>query len=302
MRTPLTIAAGALALAGCSVDRAPAGLDSSPRPTAAITHAVSECAAPKTGWIFCDDFEQARFGKYFEYDSAKGKFTRRAGVGHDGSYGMRAHFDSGTVSAGSLHLAFGRTPQAFFRPADAGIANYRDVYWRVYVKYQSGWTGGGGYKMSRATIFSSSTTWAQAMIAHVWSGKASGNYLSVDPATGTDALGTVLTTTYNDFAHLRFLGVVRSVTPVFDGAHVGAWQCIEAHARLNDAGYANGVEELWINDVLEARKSGLNWVGRFSAYGINAVFLENYWNAPGSPRRQERFFDRLVVSRQRIGC
>ena len=48
-------------------------------------------------------------------------------------------------------------------------------------------------------------------------------------------------------------------------------------------------------------RSGLNWVGSYAAYGINAVFIENYWNA-GSPVVQERYLDNFVVSRARIGC
>ena len=71
--------------------------------------------------------------------------------------------------------------------------------------------------------------------------------------------------------------------------------------RLNDAGQSNGTFELWIDGSLDAQRTGLNWVGSYSAYGINALFLENYWNA-GSPVAQDRFMDRLVVSTQRIGC
>jgi hypothetical protein len=76
---------------------------------------------------------------------------------------------------------------------------------------------------------------------------------------------------------------------------------VEVHVRLNDAGQTNGVFEYWLDGVLEARKATLNWVGAFAAYGINAVFVENYWNT-GSPVAQERYFDNLVVSTQRIGC
>ena len=108
---------------------------------------------------------------------------------------MRSSFSAGQVSAGSLHLAFGRTPQAAFRPVDAGTANYREIYWRFYVRNQAGWTGGSGAKLTRATIFASSTSWAQAMIAHVWGGEGSdNNYLIVDPASGTDVAGNVVTT------------------------------------------------------------------------------------------------------------
>ncbi len=276
--------------------------------TAAITvtaapPATGECAAPQPGWIWCDDFEQDRLASYFEYDNAAGNFVRSAGVGVSGSIGMRARFATvGQTSAGALHLAFGKTPQAYFRPVDAGTAVYRDVYWRMYVLNQPGWTGGGADKLSRATSFASSTSWAQAMIAHVWSGSAPNqNYLLIDPASGTDASGNLVTTTYNDFANLRWLGAAQGVTPLFDASHVGQWYCVEAHAKLNDATLSNGVFELWINGAVEAQRAGLNWVGSFSAYGINAVFFENYWNA-GAPQPEERYFDNVVVSTQRIGC
>ena len=78
----------------------------------------------------------------------------------------------------------------------------------------------------------------------------------------------------------------------------GKWYCVEAHARLNDPGRSNGVFELWIDDRPEVRHSGM---GRFQDYGINAVYLENYWN-DGAPQPEERYFDNVVVSRQRLGC
>jgi hypothetical protein len=94
---------------------------------------------------------------------------------------------------------------------------------------------------------------------------------------------------------------VTGTLPLFDSAHVGQWYCIEAHVRLNDAMQANGVFEAWINGTLDARKANLDWVGQYNSYGINAVFLENYWNG-GATRAQERYFDNFVVSTQPIGC
>jgi hypothetical protein len=215
---------------------------------------------------------------------------------------MRARFALGQVSAGALHLAFGKTPQAYFRPVDAGTAIYRDVYWRLFLKHQAGWIGGAGDKLTRAFSFASSTTWAQSMFAHLWGGGAPDqNYLILDPASGTDALGNLKTTTYNDFPNMRWLGATRGTTPLFDASHVGAWYCVEAHVQLNDAALSNGVFEFWIDGSLEARQTGLNWLGGFSAYGINAAYFENFWNT-GSPQAQERYFDNIVVSTQRIGC
>jgi hypothetical protein len=265
------------------------------------TPVAAECASRKAAWIWCDDFEQDRLSSYFEYVAANGSFVRTTGVGRNGSYGMRGRFAPGQIAAGNLKLAFGRTPSATFRPVDAGTKNYREIYWRLYLRNQPGWVAGGANsKLSRATVFAGSN-WSQAAIGHVWSTGASNTLLGVDPASGTDAAGNVVTTTYNDFPKLRWLGIARGTTPVFDPAHVGQWYCIEAHMRLNDAGQSNGFIEFWINDKLEARHSGLNWLGNYSAYGINTVMFENYWNS-GSPVAQERYFDNIVVSTERIGC
>ncbi len=263
---------------------------------------VAECADPQPGWIFCDDFEVPRFSSYFEYDSAGGRFTRQETAGFDGSWGMRARFDAGTVSAGALHLAVGRTPQAYFAPADAGSADYRELYWRFYLRFAPGWVGGGGNKISRAFVFASQTTWAQAMIAHLFAGNEPNHFrVALDPVSGTDAAGELQTVGYNDFSNFRYLGVVRGTRDVFGPDFVGEWLCVESRVRLNAEGSSDGLHQVWIDGTLEAEVVGLNFVGGFDAYGLNAVYLENYWNA-GAPATQERYFDRFVVSTQRIGC
>lgn len=261
---------------------------------------ANECQSPGAGWIWCDDFDQDRLSAYFEVDDAGGSFQRTSGVGAEGSTGMRAQFAPGQVGAGALHLALGRTPSSYIRPADAGTADYRELYWRVYLRMPPGWVGGGGHKLSRAFVFAA-PNWAQAMIAHVWSGGPNHSQLILDPVRGTDTAGNLVTTGYNDFANLTWLGAVGSATPLFDTPNLGVWRCIEAHVRLNDAGQSNGLFELWIDDQPEAQRTGMNFLGSFSAYGLNAVFLENYWNG-GAPAAQERYLDNFVVSTQRIGC
>ncbi len=261
---------------------------------------ANECQSPGPGWVWCDDFDQDRLSSYFEMSDGGGSFTRTAGVGAEGSSAMRAQFSPGQVGAGQLHLALGRTPSSYIRPADAGTADYRELYWRMYVRLAPGWVGGGGYKLSRAFVFAASN-WSQAMIAHVWAGGPGDNHLAIDPVRGTDEAGNLLTTGYNDFANFTWLGSQTSTTPIFDASHVGVWQCIETRVRLNDAGASNGVFELWVDGQAEAQRTGLNFVGAFSAYGLNAVFVENYWNG-GAPASQERYIDNFVVSTQRIGC
>ncbi len=271
-----------------------------------LTHVGGPCneckdwQVPHPEWIFCDDFEDntplKRQGRYFEYDNDDGDFVIEDGVGLNGSRGMRARFQSGEVSAGALHLAFGRVPDAYFNKGIRPGEDFREIYYRVYMRNQAGWTGNPA-KLSRATVLAGSN-WSQAMIAHLWS---SGNYLLVDPASGVDNNGNVVTTKYNDFDNLHWLGNKRGVTPIFSPQYADRWFCIEAHVRLNDPGQSNGVQEFWIDGNLEARRAGLNFVGTYADYGINAIFLENYWNS-GSTKLQERYFDSFVVSTRRIGC
>src|SRR5256886_7643864 len=48
--------------------------------TSPSTAPVAECATPTPGWIWCDDFEQDRLGRYTFYTDP-GSLMRVAGVG-----------------------------------------------------------------------------------------------------------------------------------------------------------------------------------------------------------------------------
>jgi len=274
-------------------------------PPVARGRAPAECTAPRSGWIWCDDFETDRLGRYFEYQSGHGSFRRAPGTGRDGSVGMRATWALRQVGAGALHLAFGRAPQPYFKPEDAGRADYRAIYWREYLWREPRRQGGGGDKLARLSSFASATSWAQAMAAHVWSGGsgASRDHLVLDPASGTDAAGALRTSTYNDVRRFRWLGATPGRTAIFADSTAGRWFCIEAHVRLNTPGQRDGVFEVWIDGRPEAARRDLDWVGARAAvgYGLNALFIENYWNR-GAPRSQSRVFDNLVVATVPIGC
>lgn len=255
-------------------------------------------------WLWCDDFEIDRLKSYFEYDIRHGRFVREAGVGVGNSTGMRAEYLPGDPQGGSLHLAFGKTPSDHMKPVDAGTAKYRDIYWRFDLRLQPGWTGGGADKLTRATILSTDR-FAQAAIGHLWSGGPPGSdpeRLYLDPASGTDVLGALRTTTYNDFPRLRWLGAAGGQTPLFSPTNVGKWFCIEVHMKLNHGDAADGVFEYWIDDRLEAQRTGINWIGAYSDYGINAIYLEQYWTSVPFTRVQQRYLDNFVVSTARIGC
>jgi hypothetical protein len=254
-------------------------------------------------WIFCDDFEadapMVSQGRYFEFDDDGGDFSRMEAVGFNGTYGMRVLWQQGEVGAGSLKVAFGRNPNGYMnktriRPNE----DFREIYYRMYLKMQDGWQGDPG-KLSRATIFPSANDWSQAMIAHLWGGR--GNALALDPVRCVDESSKVKCIGYNDFAHMDWIGLTHGSFPIFDTANAGKWFCVEAHVRLNDPGQSNGLQEFWVDGELDARVDGLNFVRNFTDYGINAIFFENYWNS-GSVQSQERYFDNIVISTEPIGC
>ena len=252
-------------------------------------------------WIFCDDFEVestfVRTGRYFEYDNNAGDFVPVEGVGLDESIGMRVIFQAGEQTSGGFKLAFGRNPNSYMNKGIRSTEDFREIYYRMYLKMQDGWVGSPA-KLSRATCFSSASDWSQAMIAHLWSG---GYALRVDPVRCVDlATSLVKCVGYNDFGNMDWIGAVNGITQIFDSMHNDIWFCVEAHVRLNDPGTSNGVQEFWIDGQLEAVSDNLNFVSSYTDYAINAVLFENYWNS-GSPQLQERYFDNIVVSTQPIG-
>lgn len=266
--------------------------------------AQTECADWQTlhpEWLFCDDFEDGtplvRDGRYFEHDDDGGDFIVVDGVGVAGSHGMRAIWQQGEVAAGSLKLGFGRNPSGYMNRGIRPTEDFRELYYRMYLRLQPGWLG-NPKKLSRATVIAASD-WSQAMIAHVWEG--SGDALGLDPVRCVAPDDSYVCVGYNDFAHMTWLGFQSGVTQIFAPAEVGEWRCVEAHVRLNDPGQTNGLHELWIDGALEAQTPPLDFVHSYTGYGLNAIFFENYQNE-GAPQDQERYFDNIVVATSRIGC
>jgi len=238
--------------------------------------------------IWCDDFD----GPAKAYTESEGPVDSNESFGSAGG-AMLSLYEKGSLGTGNRKVFFGDSPTG--RVVHKG-KTYDEIYWRVYVKHQRGWTGGGPAKLSRATSIVW-PNWAQAMIAHVWS---SGEALTLDPASGVRG-DQVVTRRYNDFEMLRWLGNrPASQFPLSSEAESGRWVCVEAYAKLNTPGKKDGLNRLWIDGRLEAERTGLDWRGSYTGHGINAVFLETYWNN-GSPVPQKRWIDNFVISAKPIG-
>ena len=263
---------------------------------------ASECLnppVPAADLIWCDSFEDADLppsgnfsDNYFDFDGDNGDHDRTTAASFDGQYALRQRWQQSEVSAGAMFRTFGRSPVSSLSHSSS---DFREIYWRMYVLYPSGFQGFPD-KHSRATVFASSG-WAQAMIGHVWLDGGARQALAIDPASGTDTAGNLQTTKWNDFPNLRWMGARTASTALT----TGAWQCVEARIALNSPGASDGVFSLWIDDNLVADRNDLNWVGSYSDYGLNAVMISAYWNG-GSPAAQERYIDSFVIATSRIGC
>lgn len=206
---------------------------------------------------------------------------------------MELRYARGEQGRGGRKLVFGDSPTG--RPHRKG-ERFDVLYWRHYVFHPAGWQGGAPDKMSRATILTSGR-WQQAAILHVWS---AGSPLTLDPATGVRG-SEVVTTRYNDFPNLKWLGnSPKGLFPTHGPAERGRWICVEAMMKLNAPGTKDGEARLWVDGRLDAERRGMDFRGAYAGHGINAVFLEAYWNK-GSPADQSRWYDDFVVSTQPIG-
>ncbi|MFC1614357.1 hypothetical protein ACFL5K_03585 [Gemmatimonadota bacterium] len=240
--------------------------------------------------IWYDDFN----GPDKHYTESSGKVDDGVSFGGQGG-SMVCTYLQGEQGKGGRKVFFGDSP---FGVMVRSGESFDDVYWRIYVMHEYGWQGGQPAKMSRGTSMVSSN-WRQAMIAHVWgSGE---DLLTLDPASGVDSSGKVVTTKYNDFDNLHWLGNSPAAEfRISSTEESGWWVCVEARARLNTPGQKDGLFQLWIDGELASERLSLDWRGTYTGHGINAVFLETYWNS-GSPVTQYRWYDNFVISTERIG-
>jgi len=244
-----------------------------------------------TSVIWYDDFSGEK-----SYLESTGGLDNSESFGKTGS-SMKAGFRQGDVAGeGNRKVAFGDFP-------DGSVVvrrnrHFDEIFWRFYVNHQYGWQGAPG-KMTRATSIVSEN-WQQSMIVHVWSGE--GNSITLDPASGVyGQTDSIRTTKYNDFDNLSWLGnKPESAFQISSASESGYWVLVEAAVKLNTPGLSDGSCRLWIDGIADGERNNLNFRGSYIKHGINAVFLESYWNS-GAVKTESRWFDNFVVSLKPVG-
>jgi hypothetical protein len=256
--------------------------------------------------------------KWNAYNDADGNYVPVAGVGVNGSTAMRMVFNPGQVGGGTFSIGLGQLP-GFYLPGGGGenwqhvvspATKFREVYWREYVRLGAGWSG-TTFKHSRVRVLAppepdDPSPHRSAFQGHFWPDTNTANSFSdgvlfFNNTNGVDEDGNVIDRGNNTNTSV-WLPRTAGQTVIFKNYPAGSdWLCVEAHIRLNDPGQANGIEEFWINDQLEARRTDQNHVGTYTDYGLNQVAFDNYWNG-GPPQQNVIYRDNMVVSTQPIGC
>jgi len=282
----LGLAALVLAAGGLLGQAATADTPEVPRiESVRMTAAQPQDTSASTIWY--DDFSTDK-----TYTEKQNDRDLSSGFGGRGG-SMICEYPKGSQGTGNRKVFFGDSP--FGVMARAG-EHFDEVYWRIYVYHQYGWTGGGPAKMSRITSMVD-PGWAQAMIDHVWS---SGETLTLDPVSCVEGI-TVRSTTYNDWNAMKWLGNRPTAQmPISSTEESGWWVCVEARCKLNTPGQVDGETQLWIDGKLEAERKKMNFRGSYTAHTLNALFLEAYWN-DGSPVNQYRWYDNFVISTRPVG-
>ncbi|MHC4396460.1 MAG: hypothetical protein ACYS1A_12475 [Planctomycetota bacterium] len=278
---------------GCSpafVNAAPAGAPETPR-IDSVVPLEKQPHQSDADVIWYDNFNQGSK----KYGEEGGNLDSKQAFGNTGK-SLLCLYAKGSRGKGNRKVFFGDCPTGGNKVVRKG-EKFDEIYFRLYVKHQHGWTGGHPAKLARATSMVTGG-WAQAMIAHVWGG--GGNAITLDPATGVDG-DTIVTRKYNDFDRLKWLGnKPASKYPISATSESGCWVPLECRVKLNTPGKSDGHNQLWIDGRLECERKNLNFRGSYDKHGINAVFLESYWNR-GSPVTQSRWYDNFIISTKPIG-
>ena len=140
-----------------------------------VEPALTQPAEIHPSVIWFDDFDHDTWQE--SYAEKGGDLTDQMRLGSTGN-AFHMHYPKGYRGKGGCKLFFGDSP-AYPAKALRRGETFEDIYWRIYVKHQAAWQGGGPAKLSRATSIAG-PKWSQAMIAHVWS---SGESLTLDPAS-----------------------------------------------------------------------------------------------------------------------
>ncbi len=276
---------------------------------------INECNVMQGDWIYCDDFEDRNMNEYYDYFNRFGRYQIRSGVfgrGMEDSRGLLSwfgYYDSDTEGPHGTwaKLAFGNTPDnSFYKPVGDTTKTNRDLYWRFYVKSNTGVDPDTGEPLLNlsgtgplARIYGMGPDDTPFMEAEIAYPDQTGKLTSTLYGGMFDSDGNPIGLTSAPLAELQGDTPVMQPLPMA----TGPWYEIQVHVKLNEPGASNGVYELWVDGELESSASNLDWIGDYTAYGLNVVELYNNNQQAGvtGGDTENRVIDNMVLSMAPIG-
>jgi hypothetical protein len=252
--------------------------------------------APRT-WVGCESFDDIDdppsqlpewlvFGDAFGVEPAAGDPEDRA---------LRITLTPGLMFGGWVTLRFGDGPDG--PGVDSPDQSFDEIWVRYFLRTGEDWPGYAVGDIGEV-IAMNGPDWAIATEVAI-RGDASQR---LHPLGWTCIFDGVLACNgRNDWSGgLQLIWEQQGQSVLFDAAHAGQWQCVEAHVRLDAPGAADGRAQVWVDGVEEITVEGVGFRGTWTDYGINALRFTNYATPPSRPL--DFWVDDVVAATERVGC
>ncbi|UCF68300.1 MAG: hypothetical protein JSV80_03095 [Acidobacteriota bacterium] len=242
-----------------------------------------DCDNPSPDWQICENFEDGNFNDWDDVDDDNGDL--RVALGEPsrlGDFGAVQDHHLGD-SSGWASKWFGDHP---LMPGGPG-AMENDVYVNAFIRLDPDTTiasNGSQWLLVLGAFEDWSSTYPSPMS---WSPyyltlSANENFeVQTTLANRTSGTSEDMTLEQND-------GLPVSLVP-------GMWHELQLHVSLNSPGQADGIIEVWIDNVRKARYDDVDVRGLYTRYGLNFVMLNaSAW--PSAPAEQSQYWDDIIVS------
>lgn len=214
--------------------------------------ATYQAASGDTGLPFTSSFEDGTTSTEWPLGGQGTFTTTTTGNPPDGSYAVYASLTSGTHSDNYLDFVFG----------DHVNATSEDIVEEVWLEVESKFETGYTWPSDSQKI----------ILLNLTDGSSTQRRYQVIIQVDSDGEYVVDNTDIGDWT---FHGNSQNTNLPATDVTFDQWDNLKLHVSLNTSGSANGVVQLWINDVLKIDYSNVD-IRESTSYGINKLILSTY--------------------------
>jgi fibronectin type III domain protein len=230
-----------------------------------------------------DGFESGNLNSWTDDDGGFGGMAVTTSGPHTGTYANHQRFatgDGGTYGA----VFFADHPLLVAPDPQWTGVQETDVTLQWAAKFSAGFDGATGTKMFEMNSFVSwsanypgPNTWA-AYYTLLMIDSGGHPFMDLHRKVGTDG--------WMEMDQNQ--GAPVSITD-------GAWHVLKTHLKLNTPGLADGVGQLWIDGILKADFSNVNFRDSYTATGWNHLVLSSNI-AAGAPKAEDEYWDDILLT------